>query len=236
MELSKSFVSPSRVLNGGALGIELPQIWPTEEEIAEAGYGIAKRAFDVAFSLLLLVGLLPLLFVVAYAVAATSSGPVLFRQTRVGKDGRTFTCLKFRSMVADAEQRKASLMALNEASGPVFKVKNDPRITAVGRWIRKTSLDELPQLINILRGEMSFVGPRPPLPSEVSEYTPYQRRRLEVVPGLTGLWQVTGRSNVTDFNQWVALDLEYIGRRGFWFDLALVLKTVPAVLTSKGAY
>jgi exopolysaccharide biosynthesis polyprenyl glycosylphosphotransferase len=235
MELKWSATS-LRTGSAGIPRIETAPVFPTGEEIARAAYPAAKRAFDVVFSLTLLVVLVPLLLLIAAAVAATSPGPVLFRQTRVGQDSKTFTFLKFRSMVAEAEALKANLVSLNEAGGPVFKVKNDPRVTSIGRWLRKTSLDELPQLINILRGEMSFVGPRPPLPDEVAQYTPYQRRRLEVQQGLTGLWQVTGRSDVTNFEQWVALDLEYIERSSFWFDLMLVVRTIPAVLLSKGAY
>src|SRR5215213_3189880 len=235
MELKWS-AAPLRMGSAGISRTGTSPVFPTGEEIARAAYPAAKRTFDVVFSLTLLVVLVPLLLLIAAAVAVTSPGPVLFRQTRVGHAGKRFTCLKFRSMVAEAETLKADLEALNEADGPVFKVKNDPRVTAIGRWLRKTSLDELPQLVNILRGEMSLVGPRPPLPEEVAQYTPYHRRRLDVQQGLTGLWQVTGRSNVTDFEQWVALDLEYIKRRSFWFDLVLVVQTVPAVLFSKGAY
>ena len=195
----------------------------------------AKRVFDLAVGLILLAIASPVMLLVAIAIKLDSPGPILFKQTRVGKWGQTFTCLKFRSMFVDAERRKKELMALNEADGPVFKMKNDPRITRVGRVIRKLSLDELPQLINIIRGEMSLVGPRPPIPSEVEQYKYDQRRRLDATPGLTGLQQVSGRSNM-NFERWVALDVEYIQKQSFWYDLKIILKTIPAVLFGRGAY
>jgi lipopolysaccharide/colanic/teichoic acid biosynthesis glycosyltransferase len=160
---------------------------------------------------------------------------VFFRQTRVGKYGKTFLCFKFRSMYVDAEQRKAELVTKNEADGPVFKMKHDPRVTRVGRVIRKLSLDELPQLLNVLRGEMSLVGPRPPVPKEVAQYEFDQRHRLDAVPGITGLQQVSGRSDL-DFRTWVALDLRYIAEQSLWTDIKILLKTIPAVLLGKGAY
>jgi exopolysaccharide biosynthesis polyprenyl glycosylphosphotransferase len=236
MELNFLPALPLRIVSAAVPRIEAARDVPTAEEIARALYAPAKRGFDILFSLTLLIVLLPLLLTIALAITATSPGPVLFRQTRLGRGGKPFTFLKFRSMVHDAETLKTHVASLNEASGPVFKARNDPRVTTIGRWLRKTSLDELPQLVNILRGEMSLVGPRPPLPDEVAKYTPGQRRRLDVEQGLTGLWQVKGRSDVTDFEHWVALDLEYIQRRGFWFDLALVVQTVPVVLLGKGAY
>jgi lipopolysaccharide/colanic/teichoic acid biosynthesis glycosyltransferase len=172
---------------------------------------------------------------IVVAIKIGSRGPVLFRQTRVGKAGRTFTSYKFRSMVADAEAQLPRLRPRNEAAGPVFKIKNDPRITSVGRWLRRTSLDELPQLINVLKGDMSLVGPRPPLPSEVAQYGRLERRRLTIKPGITGPWQVSGRSEVS-FDEWVRLDLYYIRNWSLLLDLTILLKTVFVVASRKGAY
>ncbi len=198
-------------------------------------YPIAKRALDVAAAAVGLLLLSPLLLLTMLAIVVDSRGGPLFFQTRVGKDGEPFRCWKFRSMYRDAEARKAALLATNEMQGGVtFKMKKDPRITRVGRLIRKLSIDELPQLYNVLAGDMSLVGPRPPVPSEVEQYTPYQRGRLAVTPGITCIWQVSGRSNIP-FPQQVELDLRYIRTRSLWLDIALLLKTVPAVLTARGA-
>jgi len=194
-----------------------------------------KRLFDIVVSGLALVALSPLILLTAIAIRLDSPGPIFFMQTRVGRWGRLFQVYKFRSMYVDAEERKQALQALNEADGPVFKMKRDPRITRVGRIIRKLSIDELPQLINVLKGDMSLVGPRPPLPKEVDQYEYRQRRRLDAVPGITGLQQVSGRSDL-DFDRWVAFDVEYIERQSLWFDLKILLKTIPAVVTGKGAY
>ena len=194
-----------------------------------------KRALDTSVAALALVGVSPIMLITAFAVKLDSPGPVFFKQTRVGKLGATFGCYKFRSMYIDAEQRKQTLMPKNEADGPVFKMKNDPRITRVGRFIRKMSIDELPQLINVLRGEMSLVGPRPPVPKEVAQYTVDQLHRLDVIPGITGLQQISGRSNL-NFKRWVELDLQYISEQSFWKDIEILIKTIPAVLTSRGAY
>jgi lipopolysaccharide/colanic/teichoic acid biosynthesis glycosyltransferase len=174
------------------------------------------------------------MIVVAAFIKLTSRGPILFRQLRVGQHGKQFHMLKFRSMVADAEELKARLMAHNEQTGPVFKMARDPRITRVGRFIRKFSIDELPQLINILRGEMSIVGPRPPVPSEVAKYEAWQRRRLSVRPGLTCVWQVSGRNQIS-FEEWMYLDMQYIDHWSLAHDFQLILKTVPVVLTGRGA-
>ena len=193
-----------------------------------------KRAIDLIGSALLLVVFSPVFLIIAAAIKLTSSGPVFFRQTRVGLNGRQFTLLKFRSMVVDAERRLHEVAHLNEMNGPVFKVRQDPRLTAFGRFLRKTSLDELPQLINVLRGEMSLVGPRPPLPSEVVTYEAWQKRRLSMKPGITCLWQVNGRNKI-DFDQWMRLDLEYIDNWSLALDLKIVGKTVPAVLLGRGA-
>ena len=193
-----------------------------------------KRGFDMLASSIALALLAPLLLVTAALIKLTSRGPLLFRQERVGLHGRSFHVLKFRSMVANAEELKAKLMAQNEQQGPVFKMKRDPRITAVGRFIRKYSIDELPQLVNVLRGEMSIVGPRPPIPSEVTKYAAWQRRRLSVRPGLTCVWQVSGRNQIS-FEEWMYLDMQYIDHWSLAQDFQLILKTVPVVLTGRGA-
>jgi exopolysaccharide biosynthesis polyprenyl glycosylphosphotransferase len=194
-----------------------------------------KRIFDIVISGASLVILLPVYAAVALAVKATSHGPVLFRQERVSVNGRKFKLLKFRTMVADAEAKLDELRDKNEMSGPVFKIENDPRITKIGRFLRKFSLDELPQFWNVLNGDMSIVGPRPPLPSEVNEYDPWQRRRLSMRPGLTCIWQVSGRNRITDFDEWAKLDLEYIDNWSIWLDTAIFVKTIPVVLLAKGA-
>ncbi|MCL2449960.1 MAG: sugar transferase [Polyangiaceae bacterium] len=193
-----------------------------------------KRLFDIVASGTALVVLSPLLLAVAVLVKLTSPGPILFRQVRVGQHGREFHMLKFRSMVSDAEKLKAKLMAQNEQTGPVFKMTHDPRITPLGRFIRKYSIDELPQLLNVLRGEMSIVGPRPPVPSEVAKYEAWQRRRLSVRPGLTCVWQVSGRNRIS-FDEWMYLDMQYIDHWSLAHDFELILKTVPVVLTGRGA-
>jgi exopolysaccharide biosynthesis polyprenyl glycosylphosphotransferase len=193
-----------------------------------------KRAFDILASSIALGMLSPLMLVVAVLIKMSSRGPLLFKQNRVGLHGRIFHMLKFRSMVVNAEELKAKLMAHNEQQGPVFKMKRDPRITAVGRFIRKYSIDELPQLINVLRGEMSVVGPRPPIPSEVEKYEAWQRRRLSVRPGLTCVWQVSGRNQIS-FEEWMYLDMQYIDHWSLAQDFQLILKTVPVVLTGRGA-
>jgi lipopolysaccharide/colanic/teichoic acid biosynthesis glycosyltransferase len=198
-------------------------------------YARSKRVFDVILALTLIVVLSPVWITAALLVRLTTDGSVLYKQMRVGQDGRAFRCLKFQTMVPNAHAMKMELVAFNEASGPVFKLKRDPRVTPIGRWLRKLSIDEMPQLINILRGEMSIVGPRPPLPDEVAHYTERHLGRLAVRPGLTCLWQVSGRSHI-GFDEWVELDLEYIERRSFWYDLWLIALTVPAVLMARGAY
>jgi len=194
-----------------------------------------QRVCDVVLTLALLVILLPLFFLLALLVRLDSPGPVLFIQKRVGKHGQEFPFFKFRSMVADAEARRALIEQHNERSGPVFKIKNDPRVTRVGRVLRKYSLDELPQLLNVLRGEMSLVGPRPALPREVAQYTPRQRQRLGITPGVTGLWQVSGRASVS-FEHSVELDLHYIQHQSVGLNLRILLMTIPAVLRAEGAY
>ena len=165
----------------------------------------------------------------------TSPGPPIFRQTRVGIDGRRFSFYKFRSMRVTAEQERDQLVDLNERGGPIFKIKDDPRITKVGWLTRRSSIDELPQLWNVLRGDMSLVGPRPPLPAEVEQYSAWEDQRLRVKPGITCIWQVSGRSDL-DFETWVAMDIEYIERWRLWLDIVLLAKTIPAVLSGRGAY
>lgn len=200
---------------------------------ASTSYLVGKRAFDLAVCLLLLPVVIPLFFLCALAVLLDSPGPVLMAQTRTGRDGARFRMFKFRTMVANAEELKPALAHLNERPWPDFKITNDPRITRVGHILRPTSLDELPQLINVVRGEMSLVGPRP-TSFEPSTYSLWHTYRLEVTPGITGLWQVKGR-NQTDFNERLRLDIEYIRRRSFALDLKILLQTVPAVLKRSGA-
>jgi exopolysaccharide biosynthesis polyprenyl glycosylphosphotransferase len=193
-----------------------------------------KRAMDVALSALLLLIALPVLVAVAIAIRLGEGGAVLFRQRRCGLNGRVFTLYKFRTMVEGAEERLEEVAHLNEMNGPVFKSSRDPRITWLGRWLRRFSLDELPQLWNVLKGDMSLVGPRPPIPEEVARYERWQRRRLAMKPGLTCLWQVRGRNEI-DFEEWMRLDLEYIDNWSPWLDLKILLRTVPVVLSGRGA-
>lgn len=195
---------------------------------------LVKRAVDFLMALVLLMVLSPLLLILALLIKLTSKGPVLFRQTRCGLGGRKFTVYKFRSMHPDADLRREELTALNELDGPAFKMRNDPRCTPIGRFMRKFSLDELPQLVDILKGDMSFVGPRPPLPEEVEKYQRWQRRRLRMPPGLTCLWALEGR-NKLDFKRWMELDLEYIDKWSPSLDFKIMLKTIPVVLLGRGA-
>ena len=196
---------------------------------------LAKRAVDTVVSLAALIVLAPLMITVAILIKVTSPGPVFFAQDRVGMNQRRFRIYKFRSMCIDAEEKKKELAHLNEiAAGPAFKMKNDPRITKIGRFIRKTSIDELPQLFNVLHGEMSLVGPRPPLPDEVKKYEWLFRKRLSVKPGITCVWQISGRSNTT-FERWMQMDSEYIDNWSIWLDFQILVKTVPAVLFGRGA-
>lgn len=199
-------------------------------------YLVMKRAIDIIGSFCGLIVLSILFVIIALLIKLEDpKGKVFFKQLRVGKDGREFYMYKFRSMASDAEERLKELLALNEVSGAMFKMKDDPRVTKVGKFIRKTSLDELPQLINVLKGEMSLVGPRPPLPREVSEYTSYDKQRLLVVPGCTGLWQVSGRSNI-GFSEMVELDLLYIKERSIMKDIKIMLRTVLVLFGSKNAF
>lgn len=200
-----------------------------------AGTAVLKRALDIIGSFVLLVLLSPLLLLIAILVKLEDGGPVIFAQTRVGRFGREFKMYKIRSMCLDAEKRLAELLAKNQhKEGVTFKLKDDPRITRVGKWLRKFSLDELPQFWNVFIGDMSLVGPRPPVPREVAMYSLQDRRRLAVKPGITCIWQVSGRANI-DFSGQVQLDVNYIEQQNFWMDVNLLVRTVPAVFLGKGA-
>jgi exopolysaccharide biosynthesis polyprenyl glycosylphosphotransferase len=206
------------------------------KEISITGWNLAfKRASDIVLSLAVLIFLSPLLLLISVAIKLDSPGPALFKQVRVGKGGRRFICYKFRSMRQGAEEERPQLADLDEVVGPIFKIRHDPRCTRVGRFLRRTSLDELPQLYNVLRGEMSLVGPRPPIPLEVEQYQEWHRKRLEVSPGMTGLWQVSGRSQLT-FDEMCLLDIYYLENWSPLLDLKIALKTIPAVLAGRGAY
>ena len=203
---------------------------------ANLGYLRMKRLIDIIGSFLGLILLLPIFLIVAIMIKIEDpKGPFFFKQVRIGKDETEFQMYKFRSMVTDAEERLKDLLTLNEVSGAMFKMKNDPRITKIGKFIRKTSIDELPQLWNVLKGDMSLVGPRPPLKREVEEYSTYDKQRLLVTPGCTGLWQVTARNNV-GFKEMVELDIQYIRKRTIYFDMKIVLKTVVVLFGSKSAF
>lgn len=200
------------------------------------GYRLAKRSFDVLFSLEVIIIFSWLFLLVALAIKMDDpTGPVFFRQERVGKDGKRFHMWKFRSMYADAEERLDELMQYNEKDGPVFKMKDDPRVTRVGHFIRRTSLDELPQFFNVLRGEMSVVGPRPALPSEVAQYNDFQAQRLSCEAGITSYWQVQKNRDSLSFAEWVYLDLLYVRTRSFVTDLKIIARTAGAVLTAQGS-
>lgn len=196
---------------------------------------VGKRMLDLVGACVAMLVLSPVMLLVALLVKLESRGPVLYRSTRIGKDGRPFEFLKFRSMVDGADRNRHTLSHLNEMDGPTFKISRDPRVTRVGRLLRVTSVDEIPQFLNVLRGEMSLVGPRPPIPEEVAQYEPWQCRRLDVRPGITCLWQISGRSTLS-FKEWMRLDLEYIKHQSFWLDLRILLRTIPAVLSREGAY
>ncbi|MFP7473329.1 sugar transferase [Niallia taxi] len=208
-----------------------------EYQLKEQKYYLKiKRILDICCSLIALFTFSFLFVLIAVLIKMEDKkGPIIFKQIRVGKDGRLFNMYKFRSMVSNAEELKASLLQYNEVSGPVFKIRKDPRVTKIGKILRKTSLDEFPQLINVLKGEMSLVGPRPPLPIEVDKYSLYEKQRLSVVPGLTCYWQVSGRSNM-EFSEWVELDLKYIRERSTLVDLKLICKTALVLFGSKNAY
>ncbi|MBM4457718.1 MAG: sugar transferase [Chloroflexi bacterium] len=194
-----------------------------------------KRLLDITVSALFLALLCPLLLIIALTILLTMGRPVLYPWRVVGQGGRSFTGYKFRTMVRDADKLKAALLARNEMTGPVFKVKDDPRVTPLGRVLRKFSLDELPQLWSVLKGDMSLVGPRPPLQSEWPHFQEWQCRKLSVKPGMTCLWQISGRNDINDFDEWVRMDLEYIDHWSLWLDLKILLLTLPAVLLGRGA-
>ena len=198
-------------------------------------YWVLRRAQDIVFSLLALILLAPLALLISLAIVLDSPGDgAIFRQRRVGRDGKLFWLYKFRTMCPDAEEQLNELLSQNQMDGPVFKIKGDPRITRVGRFLRKTSLDELPQLLNVLQGDMSIVGPRPALPREVELYSDYQRQRLYVTPGQSCYWQIAPHRNEMSFDEWVALDLKYIQERSFWVDWKIIFLTVRAMLMKYG--
>ena len=198
-------------------------------------YWVLRRAQDIVFSLLALNLLAPLALLISLAIVLDSPGDgAIFRQRRVGRDGKLFWLYKFRTMCPDAEEQLNELLSQNQMDGPVFKIKGDPRITRVGRFLRKTSLDELPQLLNVLQGDMSIVGPRPALPREVELYSDYQRQRLYVTPGLSCYWQIAPHRNEMSFDEWVALDMKYIQERSFWVDWKIIFLTVRAMLMKYG--
>jgi lipopolysaccharide/colanic/teichoic acid biosynthesis glycosyltransferase len=225
-ESSQGFFALSRLFYSNVMHHSQKKVWRY----------VIKRTFDLTCTTIALLLLSPLLLIIALAVKISDpKGPIIFKQTRVGKNGKLFTMYKFRSMYADAEERKAALQEYNESGGPTFKMKNDPRIYPFGRILRKFSLDELPQLFNILKGDMSVVGPRPPVPSEVAEYLPWHKMRLSVTPGLTCFWQVSGRSNVT-FEEWMRLDNQYVRHGNLGVDAQLIAKTFKVVIKGDGAY
>ena len=217
---------PTAVPEAEDLRFHVPSSWV---------YRSTKRLLDVALALAGLTLLLPLVPLIVVLIKLDSRGPVVFAQRRVGQGGHLFTCYKFRSMVQDAESMKSGLADLNEATGPAFKIRRDPRITEIGAFLRRSSLDEVPQLVNVVLGHMSIVGPRPQIPAEVELYDEWHRRRLEVKPGITCLWQIAGRSHI-GFDEWMRLDLQYVRRRSLRLDLLIILRTLPAVIARKGAY
>ncbi len=206
-----------------------------ESRPGDLGHLFIKRLFDFVFSGIAIIFLAPVFVILAVIVKITSKGPVLFRQQRYGLNGRSFMLYKFRTMVLNAESKLKDILSYNEMNGPVFKMTDDPRVTRGGKWLRKFSMDELPQLWNVIKGDMSLVGPRPPLPEEVDKYDNWQRRKLSMRPGITCLWQVSGRSKSADFNDWIKLDLEYIDNWSLKLDFKILLKTVPVVLFGIGA-
>ena len=202
---------------------------------ASRAYLVVKRLIDVVGAALALVLTSPLMLLAAIAIRLESSGSVFFSHTRLGVGGRPFRFCKFRSMCQEAASLQPALQGMNEVTGPVFKIREDPRVTTIGRIIRKMSIDELPQLWHVLAGHMSLVGPRPPVPEEVANYEPWMLARLSAKPGLTCIWQVSGRSDIA-FEEWVKLDIEYVHQRSLWLDLKLLALTIPAVITGRGAY
>ncbi len=205
-----------------------------EEMNKSFSYFFIKRIIDLVFSILGIILLSPIMLITAIAIKIESKGPVIFSQIRVGKDGKHFKMYKFRSMVQNAEELKEKLLSQNEMSGPMFKMKEDPRITKVGKFIRKTSIDELPQLFNVIKGDMSLVGPRPNLPKEVAQFSEYHKLKLKAKPGLTCYWQVMGRNSI-GFEEWMELDIKYIRERSIWLDLKLIFRTFFVLFGDKNA-
>jgi lipopolysaccharide/colanic/teichoic acid biosynthesis glycosyltransferase len=197
---------------------------------------VVKRGVDILLSALGLLLLSPLFLVVAVLIKLKSPGPVFYEWCVLGRHARPFVGYKFRTMVIDADQLKSQYLERNEMRGPVFKMRNDPRVTPLGRWLRRFSIDELPQLWSVLKGDMSLVGPRPPSAGEFVQFAPWQRAKLAVTPGITCLWQVSGRSEISDLDAWIGLDLEYIGSWNLWRDVVILARTIPAVLRARGAY
>jgi lipopolysaccharide/colanic/teichoic acid biosynthesis glycosyltransferase len=238
---SRSGASAGGAMERGALKTQAAVIadislivpWSAASGSFYCRYG--KRLFDIFASVIGLVLSFPILALAMVLIRLDSAGPVIYASRRLGCSGVPFRFYKLRSMYNGAHESKRRLLHLNEVDGPAFKLANDPRVTRVGRWLRRTSVDELPQLWNVLKGDMSLVGPRPPIPEEVEKYEPWQRRRLDVKPGITCLWQISGRSKL-GFNEWMRLDLEYIKHRSFRLDIKILLRTVPAVLSQEGAY
>lgn len=227
---------PSRVMR---IRSEMDWTAPLPARAGGAGWRLqraVKRALDIVIAAVALIVCTPLLAVAAILIRTTSRGPVLYEWRVLGRHAQPFVGYKLRTMVVNADELKASYAAHNEMSGPVFKIRDDPRVTSVGRWLRRFSIDELPQLWSVLKGDMSLVGPRPTYAAEFVEFEPWQWGKLAVTPGITCLWQVGGRADISDFSRWAALDLEYIRRWSLWLDLRILLATVPAVLRGRGAY
>jgi exopolysaccharide biosynthesis polyprenyl glycosylphosphotransferase len=242
-EIQLTPASDDFLLDLSSADVDLAEYRPAEGSVLP-GHGLLgaswwqlaiKRAIDILLSMVAIVILAPLLLAVAILVKASSRGSVFYVQQRVGRGGEPFRMIKFRSMYVDAHDRRDEHTEHNIHEGPIFKIRDDPRVTSVGRVIRRLSIDELPQLFNVLKGDMSLVGPRPPLPEEFLDYTERERQRLLVKPGVTCIWQVSGRSDL-DFQTWIDMDLEYIGSWSLRLDLKLLAKTVPAVITGRGAY
>jgi exopolysaccharide biosynthesis polyprenyl glycosylphosphotransferase len=241
MFLVIGLVKMLKVVTGGQRSLPLdvnPEKWSflkCDIQPKDVSYRYAKRTLDILVSTILLLILFPIFAAIAIVIRLTSPGPIFYKSYRVGLCGQPFIFIKFRTMCVDAEKKLDQLRQLNEKEGPIFKMREDPRVTPIGRFLRKYSLDELPQLINVLLGSMTLVGPRPAIPGEVSQYNERTLQRLIVTPGITCYWQIMGRSNLT-FEQWIELDLKYIQEMSFWTDLKILLKTPAAVIRGEGAY